>query len=62
MVVVDTGERLTDSDVWSLTPDKIIQEAVEKDNPGATILPIIISTDKTQLTTFGNKSAYQAML
>ncbi|KAJ7913421.1 hypothetical protein B0H13DRAFT_2232321 [Mycena leptocephala] len=34
------------------------QEAVEKDNPGATIIPIIISSDKTQLTVFGNKAAY----
>ncbi|KAJ7847346.1 hypothetical protein B0H14DRAFT_3676386 [Mycena olivaceomarginata] len=34
------------------------QEAVEQDNPGATIIPIIISSDKTQLTVFGNKTAY----
>ncbi|KAJ7935011.1 hypothetical protein B0H13DRAFT_2305169 [Mycena leptocephala] len=34
------------------------QEAVEKDHPGATIIPIIISSDKTQLTMFGNKTAY----
>ncbi|KAJ7431099.1 hypothetical protein B0H11DRAFT_2386539 [Mycena galericulata] len=34
------------------------QEAVEKNNPGATIIPIIISSDKTQLTVFGNKTAY----
>ncbi|KAF7340673.1 hypothetical protein MSAN_02095300 [Mycena sanguinolenta] len=34
------------------------QEAVERDNPGATIIPIIISSDKTQLTVFGNKTAY----
>ncbi|KAJ7312551.1 hypothetical protein DFH08DRAFT_791323 [Mycena albidolilacea] len=34
------------------------QEAVEHDNPGATIIPIIISSDKTQLTVFGNKTAY----
>ncbi|KAJ6479726.1 hypothetical protein C8R45DRAFT_1054433 [Mycena sanguinolenta] len=34
------------------------QEAVEKDHPGATIIPIIISSDKTQLTVFGNKMAY----
>ncbi|KAJ7846002.1 hypothetical protein B0H13DRAFT_2238970 [Mycena leptocephala] len=31
---------------------------VERDNPGATIIPIIISSDKTQLTVFGNKTAY----
>ncbi|KAJ6559035.1 hypothetical protein B0H10DRAFT_1846098 [Mycena sp. CBHHK59/15] len=34
------------------------QEAVEKENPGDTIIPIIISSDKTQLTVFGNKTAY----
>ncbi|KAJ7504642.1 hypothetical protein B0H11DRAFT_1709428 [Mycena galericulata] len=34
------------------------QAAVEKDHPGATIVPIIILSDKTQLTVFGNKSAY----
>ncbi|KAJ7348674.1 hypothetical protein DFH08DRAFT_698238, partial [Mycena albidolilacea] len=26
--------------------------------PGASIIPIIISSDKTQLTVFGNKTAY----
>ena len=31
---------------------------VEKDFPGATIVPVLISTDKTQLTTFQNTSAY----
>ncbi|KAJ6495119.1 hypothetical protein C8R45DRAFT_927065 [Mycena sanguinolenta] len=39
-------------------PLNIVQEAVEKDYPGATIVPIIISSDKTQLTVFGNKTAY----
>ena len=38
------------------------QEELEKDKLGATILPIIISTDKTQLTTFRNKSAYPLYL
>lgn len=33
------------------------QEQLESEKPGATIIPIIIS-DKTQLTTFGNKTAY----
>ncbi|KAG6907625.1 hypothetical protein DXG01_008161 [Tephrocybe rancida] len=42
---------------WWLT-----QEALEKDNPGTTIVPIIISTDKTQLTLFRNKSAYPIYL
>ena len=34
------------------------QKEIEKRKPGATIIPIIISSDKTQLTVFGNKSAY----
>ncbi|THU83771.1 hypothetical protein K435DRAFT_688905 [Dendrothele bispora CBS 962.96] len=34
------------------------QKALEKDKPGATIIPIIISSDKTQVTLFRNKSAY----
>ncbi|KAJ6475468.1 hypothetical protein C8R45DRAFT_1102753 [Mycena sanguinolenta] len=34
------------------------QKQVEKDNPGATIIPILLSSDKTQLTMFGNKLAY----
>ncbi|KAI0683898.1 hypothetical protein BC835DRAFT_1294737 [Cytidiella melzeri] len=38
------------------------QEEVERDSPGATIIPIIISTDKTQLTLFRNKTAYPIYL
>ncbi|KAJ7467254.1 hypothetical protein B0H11DRAFT_2159564 [Mycena galericulata] len=34
------------------------QTQIEKDNPGATIIPILLSSDKTQLTMFGNKTAY----
>lgn len=34
------------------------QEKLEKRMPGATIIPIIISSDKTQLTVFGSKTAY----
>ena len=34
------------------------QEALEKERPGATIVPILLSTDKTLLTTFRNKTAY----
>ncbi|KAJ3748273.1 hypothetical protein EV360DRAFT_97749 [Lentinula raphanica] len=33
-------------------------KALEKDKPGATIIPLIISSDKTQITLFRNKSAY----
>ena len=35
-----------------------IQKVLERDTPGATIIPIILSSDKTQVTVFGNKSAY----
>ncbi|KAI1786574.1 hypothetical protein LXA43DRAFT_975694 [Ganoderma leucocontextum] len=34
------------------------QKEIEKVKPGATIIPIVISSDKTQLTSFGNKTAY----
>jgi len=34
------------------------QAAVDKDLPRATIVPVLILTDKTQLTPFRNKSAY----
>ncbi|KAJ3963659.1 hypothetical protein EV361DRAFT_985417 [Lentinula raphanica] len=34
------------------------QKAVEADKPGATIIPVILSSDKTQITLFRNKSAY----
>ncbi|RPD62619.1 hypothetical protein L226DRAFT_458001 [Lentinus tigrinus ALCF2SS1-7] len=34
------------------------QKELEKENPGATVVPVIISSDKTQLTVFGNKTAY----
>ncbi|KAI0323498.1 hypothetical protein GY45DRAFT_1264472 [Cubamyces sp. BRFM 1775] len=34
------------------------QEQLERLRPGATIVPIIISSDKTQLTLYGSKSAY----
>ncbi|KAL0573467.1 hypothetical protein V5O48_008494 [Marasmius crinis-equi] len=34
------------------------QKRVEQTHPSATIIPIILSSDKTQLTVFGNKTAY----
>ena len=34
------------------------QESLESRQPGATIVPLIVSTDKTQLTIFGGKQAY----
>ena len=33
-------------------------ESIEKDKSGATVVPILMSTDKTQLTLFRNKSTY----
>ena len=39
-----------------------IQEVIENDKPGATIVPLIISSDKTQLTLFRNRSAYPVYL
>jgi hypothetical protein len=49
---------LVQSTLKPSSSNTLFQEAVEKANPGATIIPIIISSDKTQLTVFGNKSAY----
>lgn len=36
----------------------VYQKQIEKRMPGATIIPVIISSDKTQLTVFGSKTAY----
>jgi len=38
--------------------DEWNQEDLESLQPGATVIPLIISTDKTQLTIFGGKMAY----
>ncbi|KAF8487819.1 hypothetical protein F5888DRAFT_1796512 [Russula emetica] len=38
------------------------QKAVEANTPGATIVPVIISSDKTQLTDFGGRTAYPVYL
>ena len=38
------------------------QDALERESPGATVIPILLSTDKTQLTTFRNKNAYPLYL
>ncbi|KAJ3898192.1 hypothetical protein F5879DRAFT_910135 [Lentinula edodes] len=38
------------------------QRAIEENKPGATIIPVIISSDKTQITLFQNKSAYPVYL
>ncbi|THU87442.1 hypothetical protein K435DRAFT_681657 [Dendrothele bispora CBS 962.96] len=39
-----------------------MQVALERRKPGATVIPIIISSDKTQVTLFRNKSAYPVYL
>ncbi|KAI0060629.1 hypothetical protein BV25DRAFT_1789248, partial [Artomyces pyxidatus] len=39
-----------------------VQTILEERCPGATIVPLILSTDKTQLTVFRNKSAYPVYL
>ncbi|KAJ8075302.1 hypothetical protein PM082_019638 [Marasmius tenuissimus] len=36
--------------------------AVETEKPGATVVPVILSTDKTQITLFRNKAAYPVYL
>ncbi|KAA1475505.1 hypothetical protein DENSPDRAFT_783649 [Dentipellis sp. KUC8613] len=38
------------------------QAALEQKKPGATVIPIIVSSDKTQLTMFRNKNAYPLYL
>ncbi|KAI0821653.1 hypothetical protein BC628DRAFT_1491058 [Trametes gibbosa] len=35
-----------------------VQEALDRQQEGSTVIPVIISSDKTQLTMIGNKSAY----
>ncbi|KAI0039030.1 hypothetical protein FA95DRAFT_1504731 [Auriscalpium vulgare] len=39
-----------------------IQELLEARTPGATVVPIILSSDKTQVTVFRNQSAYPVYL
>ncbi|KIL54452.1 hypothetical protein M378DRAFT_29088, partial [Amanita muscaria Koide BX008] len=39
-----------------------LQNVLEASKPGATIAPLIISSDKTQVTLFGNKTAYPVYL
>ncbi|KAG1847789.1 hypothetical protein C8R48DRAFT_615382 [Suillus tomentosus] len=38
------------------------QKALDRRRPGATIIPVIISSDKTQVTMFRNKTAYPVYL
>ncbi|KAI0366896.1 hypothetical protein BV20DRAFT_1025390 [Pilatotrama ljubarskyi] len=39
-----------------------IQKILDRRSPGGTVIPVIISSDKTQLTVFGNKTAYPVYL
>ncbi|KAI0055041.1 hypothetical protein BV25DRAFT_1816184 [Artomyces pyxidatus] len=39
-----------------------VQRAIEEREEGGTVVPLIVSTDKTQLTSFRNKSAYPIYL
>ncbi|KAF8326774.1 hypothetical protein F5887DRAFT_899535 [Amanita rubescens] len=39
-----------------------VQKALDESKPGGTIVPVLISTDRTQVTLFGNKSAYPVYL
>ncbi|KAL0568561.1 hypothetical protein V5O48_013420, partial [Marasmius crinis-equi] len=38
------------------------QKALEQEKPGATVVPVILSSDKTQVTLFRNKTAYPVYL
>jgi hypothetical protein len=40
----------------------VLQKAVEGNTPGATIIPVLISSDKTLLTNFGGRTAYPVYL
>ncbi|KAJ6625655.1 hypothetical protein B0H10DRAFT_2161872 [Mycena sp. CBHHK59/15] len=57
------SEVVINSEVFHLYSRDILKcEAVEKDNPGATIIPIIISSNKTQLTIRQKPSRYGYVL
>ena len=43
-------------------PDNNLQVTLEASKPGATVIPLLISTDCTQVTLFGNKTAYPLYL
>ena len=45
-------------DCFDSCTDNQTQESLESRRSGATVLPIIVSSDKTQLTVFGGKQAY----
>jgi hypothetical protein len=45
-----------------INDENTLQKHLESHKPGATIVPVIISTDKTQVTQFRNKAAYPVYL
>ena len=57
MVVGDPG-RCGIHRTFLLSPLTLTQKAVEKNTPGATIIPIFISTDETLVTSFCGKKVY----
>jgi Plavaka transposase len=42
--------------------NQVLQTSLEKQRPGATVVPVILSSDKTQLTLFRGKTAYPVYL
>ncbi|VDB85587.1 unnamed protein product [Peniophora sp. CBMAI 1063] len=61
MLVGDTEERAY-SEMHTGTWWWWVQMKIERKRPGATVVPLIISSDKTQLTLFRNRSAYPVYL
>ena len=58
-----TGARLYSRHrIVSLIHEQFEQTSLETHRPGATVVPVIISSDKTQLTHFRGKSAYPVYL
>lgn len=47
---------------WNSSKSSYRQTTLESNQPGATIIPVIISSDKTQLTLFRGKTAYPVYL
>jgi Plavaka transposase len=62
MVVEHTSMLFIFSGLPFINVKLYLQKAVEENTPGATIIPIIISSDKTQITLFRNKMAYPVYL
>jgi hypothetical protein len=62
MVVVNTGREFSADKAIRHCNSHDTQMMLDKDKPGATIVPVIISTDKTLLTLFRNKQAYPMYL